>query len=55
MYLRTNLQYWGSETIGLKITQIPLDFVGGKRQDKITTFCVKKFPLTLLIWILRDD
>lgn len=55
MYLRTNLQYWGSETIGLKSTQIPLDFVGGKRQDKITTFCVKKFPLTLLIWILRDD
>ena len=38
MYLRTNLQYWASETVGLKSTSIPLVLLveGGKIKSRLS-------------------
>ena len=54
MYLHTNLQYLGSETVGFKSTQILLDFIGGKWQDKITIWALKQLDSKVLkfFWIL---
>ena len=38
MYLRTNLQYWASETVGLKSASIPLVLLveGGKIKSRLS-------------------